>query len=532
MDSEYAKSQKLVIFGPVDYLTDANFSQLGVFAKCDIDSKLEIPGLVGFLVDIKEDEIVPGYNDFSVMESPRKSVQWLMLGPISFINASCKPNVAYVNVKNIMVCVPLREIKEGEELTVSYQNHFFGPNNQYCLCPYKSRHGNPFPEIAVKRRRAYKKSKVKKAKKIGPASRQSFPSRLKMFFPEEKLTDTPEYLTYESLFSSLDYTKKCYSSSTSSVGTEINDENLPPDGSESDVFLNRPTADSQFQAENFVCSSPANLRSFEDENAPNDLVDQNLPELGCLSSFLYEGTDISHDDFLQKFSKISIKHKLSDSARNDFLKLFASVLPYPNNVFAEIASSNLPLVSTTSFGASKLLMVDLVPQVNRIVKKHFSYIQRSWSSSCDWETASDAFCNFELQLVFNTDGAPVFKSKKLSVWPIWVQIFNLLPVLRSCYANICLLGLWYGESKPDFTELLIRICFELESYSSGVNLEACGRVFFRYRTIVCDAPATAYVLCMKQHMGYQSCPHCLIKGFHQSNRMLFKVSKDFNFPRE
>ena len=128
---EYAKSQKQVIFGPADYLTDAYFSQLGVFTKCDVDSKLEIPGLVGFLVDIKEDEIVPGYNDFSVMESSRKVVQWLMLGPISFFNASCGPNVAYVNVKNIMVCVPLREIKEAEELTVSYQNHFFGPNNQY-----------------------------------------------------------------------------------------------------------------------------------------------------------------------------------------------------------------------------------------------------------------------------------------------------------------------------------------------------------------------------------------------------------------
>ena len=46
-----------------------------------------------------------------------------------------------------------------------------------------------------------------------------------MFFPEEKLTDTPQYLTYYSL------------SSTSSVGTESNDKNLHPDGSESDFFL-------------------------------------------------------------------------------------------------------------------------------------------------------------------------------------------------------------------------------------------------------------------------------------------------------
>ena len=92
----------------------------------------------------------------------------------------------------------------------------------------------------------------------------------------------------------------------SSVGTESNDENLPPDESESDVFLNRPTAASQFQAEIFVCSSPANLRIFEDENAHNDLVHQNLSELGCLSSFPYEGIDLSHDNFLQKFSKISM----------------------------------------------------------------------------------------------------------------------------------------------------------------------------------------------------------------------------------
>ena len=51
--------------------------------------------------------------------------------------------------------------------------------------------------------------------------------------------------------------------------------------------------------------------------------------------------------------------------------------------------------------------------------------------------------------------------------------------------------------------------------------------FLRYRSIVCDAPARAYVLCMKQHMGYDSCAHCFIKGFHKNNRLLFKVSKPF-----
>ena len=89
LDSEYGKSLKLIRYSCVDYLKDVSFSQLGVFAKCDINSKLEIPGLIGYLVDIKEDEIIPGFNEFSVIESSRVGVQWLMLGPISFVNASC-----------------------------------------------------------------------------------------------------------------------------------------------------------------------------------------------------------------------------------------------------------------------------------------------------------------------------------------------------------------------------------------------------------------------------------------------------------
>ena len=63
------------------------------------------------------------------------------------------------------------------------------------------------------------------------------------------------------------------------------------------------------------------------------------------------------------------------------------------------------------------------------------------------------------------------------MWPIWVQIFNLPPVLRSSCSNICLLALWYGESKPDFDETLQRVCLESESFSNGVLFESIGRVF-------------------------------------------------------
>ena len=56
--------------------------------------------MIGYLFDIKEDEIIPGFNDFSVIESSKVGVQLQMLGPILFGNASCRSNVAVnVNVK-------------------------------------------------------------------------------------------------------------------------------------------------------------------------------------------------------------------------------------------------------------------------------------------------------------------------------------------------------------------------------------------------------------------------------------------------
>ena len=45
-------------------------------------------------------------------------MQWIMLGPISFINASCRANIEYKQNGKIVFCVAKKNIKCGEELTV------------------------------------------------------------------------------------------------------------------------------------------------------------------------------------------------------------------------------------------------------------------------------------------------------------------------------------------------------------------------------------------------------------------------------
>lgn len=52
-------------------------------------------------------------------------------------------------------------------------------------------------------------------------------------------------------------------------------------------------------------------------------------------------------------------------------------------------------------------------------------------------------------LMFNTDGAPLYKSSSYSIWPIYLQVnefpFNILT------NELIVSGLWFGKNKPDMT---------------------------------------------------------------------------------
>ena len=80
--------------------------------------------------------------------------------------------------------------------------------------------------------------------------------------------------------------------------------------------------------EAFRCSSPVNLQNFEKGNIC-DKIDENLPAPISLDFNLYEGANVTHDEFIQKFSSLSNKHKLSDVVKSDFLKILQAFCPTP-----------------------------------------------------------------------------------------------------------------------------------------------------------------------------------------------------------
>lgn len=55
-----------------------------------------------------------------------------------------------------------------------------------------------------------------------------------------------------------------------------------------------------------------------------------------------------------------------------------------------------------------------------------------------------------ISLLFNTDGVPLYNSSKVGLWPVYLVINELPPVVRFSRQNMILWGVWQSKSKPAF----------------------------------------------------------------------------------
>ena len=92
LEKEYEETLLNFEIKPVHYLPEQKFTNLGVFAKSDIEANSEL-SLRGVMAEIEEFEQLPDDANVSVFQ--RNGAE-LMLGPLSFVNHSCWPNSLYV----------------------------------------------------------------------------------------------------------------------------------------------------------------------------------------------------------------------------------------------------------------------------------------------------------------------------------------------------------------------------------------------------------------------------------------------------
>ncbi|XP_071851491.1 uncharacterized protein [Apostichopus japonicus] len=123
---------------------------------------------------------------------------------------------------------------------------------------------------------------------------------------------------------------------------------------------------------------------------------------------------------------------------------------------------------------------------------------------------------YNISFCLNTDGIPVFKSSKVSIWPVYLMINELEYKLRRQKENMLFCGLWCGESKPLFS------VFSRPFLHSLKNLEEQGvTVQVNEKKEVCkgfvlsstaDLPAKSALMNMVQYNGKHGCPNCLQPG--------------------
>jgi len=118
-----------------------------------------------------------------------------------------------------------------------------------------------------------------------------------------------------------------------------------------------------------------------------------------------------------------------------------------------------------------------------------------------------------ISFIWNTDGVPVFKSTKSSLWPVLYTINELPFHDRMKKENILISGLWYGECHPNMLTFLSPQMETLNDIKiNGVEIN--DQVLIK-GMVLCgtfDMPAKASVLNFLQFNAFYGCPKCLQEG--------------------
>lgn len=90
------------------------------------------------------------------------------------------------------------------------------------------------------------------------------------------------------------------------------------------------------------------------------------------------------------------------------------------------------------------------------------------------------------------------------------------------------MALFYGNSKPTcLSEFLSDFLGEIDSLKENGIAFNDKTISVSLLTFVCDAPARAFLKCIKGHTGYNFCERCSIPGSYKNNRVHFYSKTSF-----
>ncbi|KAG0443816.1 hypothetical protein HPB47_014494 [Ixodes persulcatus] len=277
------------------------------------------------------------------------------------------------------------------------------------------------------------------------------------------------------------------------------DEGGPERPSESLSLLTETTGGSK-------CASPSSSDTINDVL---DDFDFNCPDLevgsdpeGGSPAPPYDEASLLSDCFAQ-YGDSTMPH--STTTKTEMIAM----------IMAFLASFNLPwtalefllLMLNKSYGPGSDLkeQAEEPSEIVRDITSAAAYKKLRESDVLNWS---------DLTVTFNTDGSPLYKSSKSSVWPIQFTINELPP--RARFEHCVLAGLWFGSSHPNMALFLEKFVEEVNALDSLTWRHNSSTISSKVYALCCcvDAPARAEVRNHSHFNGYFGCPWCLASGEH------------------
>ena len=524
---------------------------------------------LGFLRPIPEGVV----TNLSVMSSERTGEQLLLLGPLRFVNSDCNPNCEY-NYSSDLGIVQLRvkrKIKPGDELFVKYGAEFFEFNCCLCrTCEMRSKQEER-EELAFtilldeisrdfcqkmfldlheqletkppgrKRRRIRGRELVEQFNELtnSPLSCDESPENIPTQYPNVASYQRAE--EKQNVFGDQDISSSLSSSSSGSCPRV----DTPPVISQNDNELSSNIDDFKFASISnqkvirvFRASSPlqqqvslsCSMSSIAAEHSLPTFV-ENRKHDTCLER-LFPGSKTSVEDASLLTELFCSKFSLSDECSSNLYSLIKVLLPEENQFpssFARIRNAK------ASFENSVRVLQKTEDRTICVMRYRFQladifkrslYQVLKYSEKRRENPEKDFNPNFfpiaeigrnntcAINLVFFTDGVSIKKSTyKKVVWPVWVQIGDLPPKLRSARKNIVLAALVISATSPSWNDVVPDLKSEI---LSGFNIEmdemVSYKLEFKARLLIADLGAKNHILNMMKFNGYYGCHYCTAKG--------------------
>lgn len=121
-----------------------------------------------------------------------------------------------------------------------------------------------------------------------------------------------------------------------------------------------------------------------------------------------------------------------------------------------------------------------------------------------------------LGFTINCDGAPLYNSSKVSMWPVLLIANFLPPEIRYKQQNVLVHSIYISKLKPEFHELFFPLAQEIEALQNSQIKFWHNQTLHKFIPIIMcgafDLPARAMASGLKLFNGTKSCVYCMHNG--------------------